>query len=115
MAETNQQTGQATELKPKERTDSRSRQLPPYNVVLLNDNDHTYDYVMEMLQALFGHGHELAYRLAQQVDQDGRAIVCTTHKERAELKREQIGGFGTDPRVCTCKGSMSAMIEPAPA
>ena len=115
MPETNQHTQQATELKPKQRTEGRSKQLPPYNVVLLNDNDHTYDYVIEMLEALFGHGPERAYRLAQQVDQDGRAVVCTTHKERAELKREQIGGFGTDHRVCTCKGSMSALIEPAPA
>jgi ATP-dependent Clp protease adaptor protein ClpS len=113
MAETNSKTGQSTKTKAKERTDHRSKQLPPFNVVLLNDNDHTYDYVVEMLQSLFGHGPEQAYRLAQQVDRVGRAIVCTTHKERAELKREQISGFGTDPRVCSCKGSMSAMIEPA--
>ncbi len=25
-----------------------------YHVILLNDEDHTYDYVLEMLQKLFG-------------------------------------------------------------
>ena len=41
MAETNSKTGQSTKTKAKERTDQRSKQLPPFNVVLLNDNDHT--------------------------------------------------------------------------
>ena len=113
MANSNRQAATSTQPKAKERTEERSKQLPPYNVVLLNDNDHTYDYVVEMLQALFAHKPEQAYLLAQQVDRAGRAVVCTTHKERAELKREQISGFGTDHRVCTCKGSMSALIEPA--
>lgn len=26
------------------------RRQPPYNVILLNDDDHTYRYVIEMLQ-----------------------------------------------------------------
>lgn len=30
------------------------RLIPPYNVVLLDDNDHTYEYVIEMLRAVFG-------------------------------------------------------------
>ena len=33
---------------------SRSQPLPPWNVVLLDDNDHTYEYVVEMLLKLFG-------------------------------------------------------------
>jgi ATP-dependent Clp protease adaptor protein ClpS len=93
----------------------KHRPLPPYNVVLLNDDDHTFEYVIEMLQSLFAHPREMGMRLAQAVDRDGRVIVYTTHKEKAELKRDQIHGFGTDIRVATCAGSMSAMIEPAQA
>jgi ATP-dependent Clp protease adaptor protein ClpS len=37
----------------------------------------------------------------------------TTHRELAELKRDQIHSYGTDPRVATCQGSMSATVEPA--
>jgi len=47
------------------------------------------------------------------VDETGRVIVLTTHRERAELKRDQIHAYGTDRRVATCKGSMSSVIEPA--
>jgi ATP-dependent Clp protease adaptor protein ClpS len=40
-------------------------------------------------------------------------IVLTTSKEHAEIKQEQIHAFGPDPRIARCKGSMSAVIEPA--
>jgi ATP-dependent Clp protease adaptor protein ClpS len=43
----------------------------------------------------------------------GRVIVTTTNLERAELKRDQIHAFGPDPLVPRCKGSMSAIVEPA--
>lgn len=95
------------------KTRRKPRQLPPWNVVLLNDDDHSFEYVIEMLKSLFGYPDEKGYLLAQQVDRDGRAIVFTTHKELAELKRDQIHAFGTDVRVATCRGSMTAIIEPA--
>ena len=36
---------------------------PLYRVVLLDDNDHTYDYVIEMLQKIFIFTLDEAYRL----------------------------------------------------
>lgn len=89
------------------------RLLPSWHVVLLNDDDHTYDYVIEMLVALFGHRVEDAYALACEVDARGRVIVDTTSRERAELKQEQIHAYGRDWRIPRCQGSMSAVIEPA--
>ena len=106
----------ATEVKePKKKPAVRPRvdSLPPYNVVLLNDDDHTFDYVIEMLGKLFGHPEPAAAAMALEVDPRGRSIVLTTHKERAELKRDQIIGYGADVRSATSKGSMSAIIEPA--
>jgi ATP-dependent Clp protease adaptor protein ClpS len=88
-------------------------QLPPYNVVLLDDNDHSFEYVIEMLKVLFAHPEEKGFKMAEVVNREGRVIVLTTHKEMAELKRDQIHAYGADARVATCKGSMSAMIEPA--
>lgn len=91
--------------------EQKTRRQPPYNVVLLNDEDHTFEYVIEMLKVLFGHPVEKGYQLAKMVDTAGRAIVCTTSLERAELKRDQIHAYGPDPRIPRCKGSMSAELE----
>lgn len=86
--------------------------MPRWNVVLLNDDDHTYEYVIEMLQQIFSHTVGQAFAMAQEVDITGRVIVDTTSRERAELKQEQIHSYGKDPRIPRCKGSMSAVIEP---
>lgn len=93
----------------------RPRQAPMYHVVLLDDDDHSYDYVIEMLGKLFGHPVPRAFRMAEEVDSAGRVIVDTTTLERAELKRDQIHAFGADPRIDRCKGGMSAVIEPVDA
>ena len=102
---------------PKEKKKSRAKQvtlqLPQYHVVLLDDNDHTYDYVIEMLMQLFGHNRSKAFRMACEVDLMGRVIVDTTTKERADLKRDQIHAYGPDWRIDHCRGSMSALVEPA--
>lgn len=87
--------------------------LPPFNVVLLDDDDHTFDYVIEMLAAVCAHPPQKGMLLAKRVDEDGRAIVLMTHKELAELKRDQILAFGLDTRISKCRGSMTAVIEPA--
>lgn len=92
---------------------TESRQLPPYNVVLLNDEEHTYEYVIEMLMKIFSVSIEKAFMMAKTVDTEDRVIVMTTHKELAELKRDQIHGYGRDFRIMSCQGSMSAEIEPA--
>ncbi len=93
--------------------EERPRRLPPYHVVLLDDEDHTYDYVIGMVRKLFGYAPERALQLATEVDQAGRVILDTTTFERAELKRDQIHAFGRDWRIPHCQGSMSADIEPA--
>ena len=104
-------------IKPTTRTapDSviRPTKQPPYHVILVDDDDHTYEYVIGMLRRLFGYTTEHAYQLASEVDHDGRVIVDTTSMERAELKRDQIHTFGRDWRIPRCEGSMTAAIEPA--
>ena len=99
---------------PKPELEERTKRQPPYNVVLLDDDDHTYEYVILMLQALFGYPPEKGYQMAYEVHTQGRVIVATTTKEHAELKRDQIHAFGPDPYSSrNCQGSMSAVIEPA--
>lgn len=84
-----------------------------WRVVLLDDDEHSYEYVIEMLGRVFGFPAEKGYQLAQAVDTQGRATLLVTHREHAELKQQQVHGYGADPRIAACKGSMSAILEPA--
>ena len=93
-------------------TGGKPKRQPRYHVVLWNDDDHTYLYVVTMLRLLFGHPAERGMQLAREVDTRGRAVVLTTTLEHAELKRDQIHAFGADRLVATSKGSMKASIEP---
>jgi len=99
---------------PRTEPEEKTRKMPMYNVVLLDDDDHTYEYVINMLQQLFGYPREKGYQLAKEVDTTGRVILLTTTKEHAELKQDQIHAFGPDPYSSrNCAGSMTAIIEPA--
>jgi ATP-dependent Clp protease adaptor protein ClpS len=91
---------------------SKPKRQPRYHVVLWNDDDHTYQYVVVLLKKLFGHPVATGLKMALEVDTKGRAIVLTTTKEHAELKRDQIHAFGADRLIARSKGSMSASIEP---
>lgn len=103
----------STITRPREETERETEGLPPYNVVLLDDDDHSYEYVIFMLKKLFGYSIAKGYKMAMEVDTNGRVVVATTHLEEAELKRDQIQAFGPDPLIPRCKGSMSATVEPA--
>ncbi|HEY3226847.1 MAG TPA: ATP-dependent Clp protease adaptor ClpS, partial [Planctomycetota bacterium] len=65
------------------------------------------------LGKIFGYGVERAFQMAREVDTTGRVIVWTGALEQAEVKRDRIHGYGADPRIPHCKGSMSAIVEPA--
>ncbi|WP_020468419.1 ATP-dependent Clp protease adaptor ClpS [Zavarzinella formosa] len=99
------------ERKTKEQT--KVKKQPPYNVILHDDDDHSFAYVIFMLKELFAHPEEKGFQMAKEVNDTGRVIVCTTSMERAELKRDQIHAFGPDPTIPRCAGSMTATIEPA--
>jgi ATP-dependent Clp protease adaptor protein ClpS len=102
-----------TEVIPVVHPENQTKLQPPYHVVLWNDDDHTYDYVIEMLGKIFGHDVPTAFRMAQEVDSVGRCNVFTGTLEEAEFKRDRIHAYGADPKIPRCKGSMSASVEPA--
>jgi ATP-dependent Clp protease adaptor protein ClpS len=86
---------------------------PLYNVVLLDDNEHSYEYVIEMLQKLFLHSGSDAFRHAVEVDTTGRTVVITCGLLEAEFGRDQIRAYGPDWRMESSTGSMRAIIEPS--
>jgi len=105
-----------TRARPRDRaqTETNTKHLPPYNVIILNDEEHTFDYVIELLTKLFTHPLTTAQEMTWRIHTTGRAVVYTTHKEKAELKRDQVLAYGPDPRMSKSKGPLGCYIEPAP-
>src|ERR1041385_3390125 len=100
-------------ISPESEVMEREQLVPLYHVVLLDDNDHTYDYVIEMLQKIFIFTLDQAYRHAEEVDRCGRTTLITCELREAEFARDQIHSSGADWGLPRWKGSMSAVIEPA--
>lgn len=84
-----------------------------YHLILMDDNDHTYQYVIEMLAGIFGYGKEKALAIAAMVDTQGEAVVETAAHDRVTQHQRRIHGFGPDHRIEQCQGSMSAVVEEA--
>ncbi len=91
--------------------DVKTKRQPPYNVILINDDEHSVDYVVNLCQKIFGYPKEKGNKIALEVHEKGRAILWTGTLELAELKQDQIHGIGRDLTVKNCTGSMTAVLE----
>ena len=97
----------------KTREKTRTRKIPPYHVILENDDDHSFEFVMDTLQKALGINEEKAFVFTHQAHDTGRAIVWTGTKEVAELKAEQIQTFH-EIKAGKKLGPLGVTIEPAP-
>ena len=94
---------------------AKPRKQPPYAVVVLNDEEHTFEYVIETLMKVFGYPHEKSFALTLQVHNAGKAIVWSGSREVAELKRDQIRSAGPDFYAGTkVDFPLGVTIEPLP-
>jgi ATP-dependent Clp protease adaptor protein ClpS len=94
---------------------NKPRRLPPHAVVVLNDNDHTFQYVIDVFRKVLGYRQEKCQLLAVQIHQQGRGIVWSGPKEVAELKRDQILSAGPDFYAARkVEGPLGVFIEPLP-
>lgn len=85
-----------------------------FHLVLLDDDHHTYQYVVTMVGAVFGYTVEKGFAIACVVDSQGQAILMTGPRDEVELKQQLVHAFGPDPLMEQCLGSMTAVIEPVP-
>jgi ATP-dependent Clp protease adaptor protein ClpS len=83
----------------------------PWIVILWDDNEHTYDYVIEMLMEVCSMTEDQAFQHAIEVDTEKKTVVFTGELEHAEFIQERILGYGPDPRMPDSKGSMTATLE----
>ncbi|HEY7312979.1 MAG TPA: ATP-dependent Clp protease adaptor ClpS [Gemmataceae bacterium] len=88
--------------------ETHQRRLPPYHVIIENDDYHSQTFVVAVLCKALGHSVDRSCQLMLQAHTTGRAIVWTGPKEVAELKAEQIGTFREEPY-----GPLGCTIEPA--
>lgn len=93
----------------------KSKRQPPYAVVLHNDPINGFDYVVRVLQKVFGYGMAKAIWLTMKAHVSGQTMVWTGALEVAELKREQIQGHGPDPEMRASGASrLSVSLERMP-
>jgi ATP-dependent Clp protease adaptor protein ClpS len=104
------------DLKKKQTPDkAKPKKQPPYAVVVFNDEQHTFEYVIETFSKVFGYPPEKSYQLAWQIHRDGRGIVWSGTRELAELKRDQIHSCGPDFYAAKkVEFPLGAIVEPLP-
>jgi ATP-dependent Clp protease adaptor protein ClpS len=89
----------ATAVKPKtnrKRAPKRKppQPLPPWKVLLHNDDKNEMFYVVETIVSLTPLNQDDAIQRMEEAHTTGVALLLTTHKERAELYKEQFQSTG---------------------
>lgn len=95
-----------------EKSSEKPRYVPQYRVILWNDDDHSFEYVINMMSKIFHYDKTRGMIIAAGVHACGKIPVATLPLEVAELRRDQIRSFGPDPLVEDSISSMYATLEP---
>ena len=103
----------ATITRPDTREEQDTKLLPPYNVILANDDYHSVEFVVQVLFKVFAYEQERCWQLMLQAHNSGRSVIWTGAKEVAELKQEQMTTFH-EKRGERDLGPLGVTIEPAP-
>ena len=85
-------------------TKQEPKQLPPYKVLLHNDDVNTFEHVVKSIRRLTTLTTQEALIKALEAHDSGVSMLLVTHRERAELFAEQFSSL-----------SMTVTIEPAEA
>jgi ATP-dependent Clp protease adaptor protein ClpS len=100
---------------PESRPSPRTKNQPPYAVVLHNDDINRFEWVIGVLTRVLRCGGMKAFWLVMKAHVGGRAIVWSGSLEVAELKAEQIRGVGPDPqKVSAGAMPLQTSVEPLP-
>ncbi len=92
-------------------TDMQHEKL--YHVIILNDDEHSFEYVIEMLQSVFGFSYATASARTVEADTTGSSLVLTAGQSEAEKKRDLVHAYGPDWRMPNSRGPVTALVEPA--
>lgn len=77
-------------VKPRPKKNTQRAHLPPFKVLLHNDDVNTCDYVVETLIELVHFTEQEATLKMLEAHEKGIALLLVTHREKAELLQEQF-------------------------
>jgi ATP-dependent Clp protease adaptor protein ClpS len=72
----------------------KPKMLPPYKVILHNDDKNDFMHVIESIVMLTSLGKDMAELRTVEAHKSGCALLLVTHRERAELYAEQFQSRG---------------------
>jgi ATP-dependent Clp protease adaptor protein ClpS len=91
MADHNQTDGAV-----RERVEIRSQEPKLYNVILLNDDYTTMEFVLHVLETLFQKSPAEAYRIMMNVHRTGRGLAGIYPWEVAETKADKVRSLASE-------------------
>jgi ATP-dependent Clp protease adaptor protein ClpS len=80
----------------KDRAEIKNQEPKVYNVILLNDDYTTMEFVLQILEGLFQKSPAEAYRIMMHVHRNGRGLAGVYTWEVAETKAEQVAALAAD-------------------
>lgn len=86
-----------------ERTQPKLEKPPLYKVILLNDDFTPMEFVVHVLEAIFGHNRENATRIMLNVHKSGKGVCGIYTKDIAETKVTQVNSYSREnkhPLLC---------------
>lgn len=91
-------TAEPAVAEPQTQTDEREQVQPPWEVVVFNDEEHSYQYVIMVFVRVLQISTERALDLAYEIDNCGEAVVAGgLTQQKAEAIASAIAGYGPDP------------------
>ena len=82
-----------------------------YELVLLNDDMHTFEYVMALLRDVFGVPWDNGFWVAKTIDHKGRKVVFTGTWQEVARKHDEVLAYGPDPRLPFSIGPLKVEIN----
>lgn len=96
---------------PDNQSSTATKILRTHKVVLFNDENHTYNYVVELLTQTCKLSKDAAFRCAVEVDISGRSVVYYGQHSDCIDRMQRIISFGPDHRLPHSMSSMGAQVE----
>ena len=96
------ETGVITKTKPK------TQRPPLYKVLLLNDDYTPMEFVVHVLETIFGHNRENATRIMLTVHQTGKGVCGIYTRDIAETKVAAVNSYAREnkhPLLCDMEES----------